>query len=59
MISKRDAAIIVRIFGRLEIVAERLYLEGRTDDAHAVWRILGAVQYQLFEVTCCSDMEAA
>ena len=58
--NKQKAYIIYRVLMRLHNVADLAFVGGREDEARAMWRLIGLLEYQNFEcITCESSLEEA
>lgn len=57
MISMRDAATITRVFVRIQEQIEYATLRGTSEDALALCRIMGRLQYRVFGEACFQSKE--
>ena len=56
-ISKRNASAICRVFVALAWQTQHAFCEGRPEDACAIARIIGQLQYQIFDSECIGELE--
>ena len=56
-ISKQHASAICRVFMKLENQVSIAFREGRDADAKALCRLIGALEYRIFDTACIGELE--
>jgi hypothetical protein len=56
-ISKQNASVICRVFMKLDNQVSIAFCEGRDADAKTLSRLIGALEYRIFDTACIGELE--